>query len=166
MKFKFFMVLSIALIVFGLMSAAVAVNDLARGSREDMVLGTIMSIGFVLIGVLIRRGLKSGYVPCWRMVVGGSMMFFAVTGLAVELDTVIDKTSEDLAVGFTMVVLFSVSGFFLARSGYKRWARMQMTSIEKQLKASLVSHLERSASGEAPAGDETVAVGSFQRERK
>ena len=166
MRFKFFKVLSIALIVFGLMGAAVTIDDLAKGSKEDIVLGTFMSICFVLTGILIRRGLKQGHTPCRRLLVGGFMMFFAVTGLAVELDGMINHASEDLAVGFTMVAIFSVSGFLLARSGYKRRARAQRMSIEEQLRTSLVSNLGRAETGDELAGDETVAVGSFHRERK
>jgi len=171
MRFKFFKVLSIALIVFGLMSAAVTIDDVAKGSKEDIVLGTFMSICFVLTGILIRRGLKQGYVPCWRLLVGGSMMFFAVTGLAIELDGLINNTSEDLAVGVALVGILSVSGFFLARSGYKRRARAQGMSIEEQFRTSLVSDLGRAETGDELAGDqlagdETVAVGSFPRERK
>lgn len=165
MKLKYYKVLSVALIVFGLMSAAVTIDDLAKGSKEDIVLGIFMSICFVLTGILIRRGLKQGYTPCWRLMVGGFMMFFAVTGLAVELDSLINNTSEDLAVGLTMVALFSISGFLLARSGYRRRFRTQRMSVEEQLRATLLSHLGQSASAETPADDETVAVGSFPRER-
>lgn len=166
MKLKFFKVLSVALIVLGLMSAAVAIDDLAKGSREDIVLGIFMSISFVLGGILIRRQLKSGYVPGWRLMVGAFMIFFAVTGLGVELDSMINNASEDLAVGLTIVGMFSVGGFFLARSGYRRRARRSMDSIEEQLRASLVSTPERFAAGDIPAGDETVAAGSFRRERE
>jgi len=166
MKSKFYRVLSVALIVLGLMSAAVSIDDLAKGSREDVVLGILMSISFVLAGVLIRRHLKSGHVPGWRLMVGGFMIFFAVTGVAVELDALISNTSQDLAVGLTMVGMFSIGGFFLARSGYRRRARTQRLSIEEQLRASLASHPDRFAAGDVPAGDETVAVGSFGRERK
>jgi len=166
MKLKFFKVLSVALIVFGLMSVAVSIDDLAKGSREDIVLGILMSISFVLAGILIRRYLKSGHVPGWRLMVGSFMIFFAVTGLSVELDSKINNTSEDLAVGLTMVGMFSVGGFFLARSGYRRRAHNRRLSIEEQLRASLESNPERFAAGDLPAGEETVAVGSFGRERK
>jgi len=166
MKFKFYKVLSVALIVLGLMSAAVSIDDLAKGSREDVVLGILMSISFVLAGVLIRRHLKSGHAPDWRLMVGSFMIFFAVTGVAVELDALISNTSQDLAVGLTMVGMFAIGGFFLARSGYRRRARAQGLSIEEQLRTSLASHPDRFAAGDGPAGDETVAVGSFHREYK
>jgi hypothetical protein len=156
----------VALIVLGLMSAAVAIDDLAKGVKEDIVLGFLMSISFVLAGILIRRNLKSGHLPGWRMMVGGFMVFFAVTGLAVELDSLITNTSEDLAVGITMVGIFAAVGYLLARSGYRRQARKQITSIKDQLRTSFVSNPNRFAERDVPASDETVAAGSIRRDHK
>jgi len=166
MKLKFYTVLSVALIVLGLMSAAVAIDDIAKGSKEDVVLGIFMSISFVAAGVLIRRQLKSGQAPCWRMMLGAFMIFFAVTGLGVELDSLITNTSEDLAVGLVMAAMFSSGGYFLARSGYRRRIRDRRPGAEEQLRASLASSPDRFGAGDIPGADETVAAGSFDRGRR
>jgi hypothetical protein len=166
MKIKIHKVLAVALIVFGLMSAAVAIDDFARGSREDIVLGIFMSMSFVIAGILIRRRLKSGQAPCWRMMLGGSMIFFAVTGLGVELDCLITNTSEDLAVGLVMAAMFSVGGYFLVRSGCRRSIRGRRPTVEEQLRASFASSPERFENVEVRAADETVAAGSYDRGRR
>jgi hypothetical protein len=166
MKIKFYKVLAVALIVLGLMSAAVSIDDIAKGSQEDMVLGIFMSISFIVSGILIRRQLKSDHAPCWRMMLGGFMIFFAVTGLGVELDCLITNTSEDLAVGLVMVAMFSVGGYFLARSGYRRRVSSRRLSVEEQLRASLSSGPDRLPAGGPQKADQTVAAGYFSPDRK
>jgi Kef-type K+ transport system membrane component KefB len=95
------------------------------------------------------------------------MIFFAVTGLGVELDSLITNTSEDLAVGLVMAAMFSVGGYFLARSGYRRHLLSRRLSVEEQLRASVASTSpDRFGAGGTPAADETVTAGSFDRGRR
>jgi predicted anti-sigma-YlaC factor YlaD len=158
MKSTCFRVAGIVLIVFGVVGAATEIDDFVKGAREDTVLGGAMSVCFIIGGVLILRALKSGYHLGWRIMLGAFMIFFAMVGVGVEVDSIINQTSEEPAVGFTLVGIFAVSGLLLARSGHRRNVPLSRARPEQQMRDPIGRRLEEQVPG--PSSDTGAATAS------
>jgi peptidoglycan/LPS O-acetylase OafA/YrhL len=128
MRFRILAVASVVLVILGVSSLGVTLQDLNAGIEGDTYLGFTMAACFLAGGVSLYVAARRRYWAGWRIYVGSFLAFFGFVGASVEADDVANLRAEDPILGFMLACVFVTSGYLLARSGYVRGTRRERRS--------------------------------------
>lgn len=121
MKSWFLRVIGFVFILLGVVGFVVAVEEFGSDEPQNMILGPVASAMFVAIGLLLFRAVKVKYKFTLSIVMGAGLVFFGLAMVAMIVENLIARKSEDLIVGFILVAIFLISGVLLIRAGHQRY---------------------------------------------